>query len=70
MMWDWNPWWHWLPMMGVWLVFIGAIVWAVVRVFPTGRSPGARELLDERLARGDIDVEQYRRLRDELVSRS
>jgi putative membrane protein len=32
------------------------------------RSEDARHILDERLARGEIDTDEYRRLRDELAS--
>lgn len=31
---------------------------------PTPAGPGAKQLLDERLARGEIDADEYRRLRD------
>ncbi len=41
-------------------------VWAVVSLRRDGRrqAPSAREVLDRRLAKGDITVEEYRRLRD------
>lgn len=32
------------------------------------RGGDARHILDERLARGEIDTDEYRRLRDELAS--
>jgi uncharacterized membrane protein len=58
------------------VAFWGVITWAVW-YFVTGQSrwarhdsgsPGdARRILDERLARGEIDPEEYRRLRD-LIS--
>lgn len=70
MMWGWHSTWHWLSMAAVWVVVLGVAVWATVRLFPAvGTRPGSRELLDERLARGEIDVEQYRRLRSELEAR-
>lgn len=69
MMWDWAPWWHWLSMAGVWIVGIGVIVWAVTVLFPSPSPPDARRILDQRLARGELDVDEYRRLRDELGTR-
>jgi putative membrane protein len=76
MMWYWGGgmhWWGWLLGMLGMVTFWAAVIWAVW-YFVTGqyrrpdaesRSPGdARRILDERLARGEIDVEEYRRLRD------
>jgi uncharacterized membrane protein len=36
---------------------------------PRAPEPSARELLDRRLARGEIDTEQYRTRRDLLAGR-
>ena len=55
-----------------WIVLIALVVWAFV-VF-TGRSrpphgdgsETAMNVLKKRLARGEIDAEEYRRLRNEL----
>lgn len=57
----------WITMIAMWAALIGLVVWAVTRLFPTG-GPAAdpRALLDERLARGDIDADTYRSLRHEL----
>jgi len=66
----------WLVMTGLWLVLILGAVGLVMWLFPretrrgsapegAGRTP--RELLDERLARGEVDVETYRVLREELA---
>lgn len=33
------------------------------------RGDDARRILDERLARGEIDIEEYRRLRDVIADR-
>jgi len=68
MMWNTATWWHWLPMTIVWLIVVGTIVWAAMSVFPAERHRGstARTVLDERLARGQLDLEEYPRLRDEL----
>jgi putative membrane protein len=59
----------WIVMLLFWVVVIGGIVWAVTRLSPTGNgpSPDARRILDERFARGEIDRDEYRRLRDELA---
>jgi putative membrane protein len=67
-MWGWNPWWHWLVMAGWWVLVLVVVVWVASRLFPAQR-PGAREVLDRRLATGEIDLEEYRRLRDELERR-
>ena len=66
MMWGLAPWWHWLGMAVFWAVLIGVAIWAVGRIFPPpdSRPTAARATLDERLARGEVDLEQYRRLRD------
>lgn len=76
--WDYGPgWWMWglmlLGTIGFWL-----IVAYVVRTVILGRrsddtrsaakSAEPLRLLDERLARGEIDVEQYERTKDVLKS--
>jgi len=78
MMWFWGDgvsWWGWLVMAVGMVAFWGLIVWAVwafaaaLRRPPEGRGPvDPRRILDERLARGEIDPEEYRRLRDLLSS--
>ncbi len=54
----------------LWLVVIGLAIWAIVRVGSRGGSspvqPSAREVLDARLARGEITIDEYRKLRAEL----
>jgi putative membrane protein len=68
-MWTVAPWWHWLSMAAFWLVLVLVAIWATTRLFPAGDPPpSARALLDERLARGELDVDEYRRLRHELTS--
>lgn len=65
----WAGWgWHWLWMVAVWAAVIGLVGWAVVRVAPTSRPDfsRARQILDERYARGEIDDDDYRRLRAAL----
>lgn len=67
MMWGSNdPWWG-LVMMIVFWGGLAALVWALVRGAWGGRRDGgkrsARDVLDERFARGEIDEEEYERRR-------
>ena len=76
MMWNGGgwAWWQvllmWIGMIAFWALVIWAI-WALV-VAATRRPDehradrSARQILDERLARGDIDTEEYRRRRDAI----
>ena len=60
------------------IAFVGVLVWAVCAlVVNATRKPGrdrdtqpgsALGILDERLARGEIDAEEYRQLRDLIGS--
>jgi len=68
--WD-NGWWilMWLWMAVFWLLVIGGIAWAVTRAgmgAGRGSASSAREVLDRRLASGEIGVEEYRRLKTEV----
>ena len=67
----------WLLMTGLWLVLLLAAIALVVWILPhirDGRKasqapdagPTPLEVLDHRLARGELDIEAYRRLREEL----
>ncbi len=58
----------WLLTVAAWAAVVGLVVWAVCRMFPEHRDPGAGALLDARLASGEIDLDTYRRLRDELAA--
>ena len=65
----------WLAMGVFWLILLGLIVWLVVRLLPgsgggTTRSAGesALEILDRRLASGDIDVEAWQVHRAALLA--
>lgn len=71
MMWGWAPWWHWLWMAAGWLVLLGLAVAASAWLFPRAprRHDDAREVLDGRLVRGELDVDEYRRLCSELERR-
>ena len=64
--------WWWVMGIG-WLVFLGLIVLVVVFVMRQSAdrgqgtmSRGAEDVLAERLARGEIDEDEYRRRRDAL----
>ena len=80
MYWDHMNGWGWL-MMALWLVvwigFFGIVAWAAVTWIRGGPSAppstsssddSARRLLDQRLASGEIDVDEYRRRRSALES--
>ena len=65
--------WWWVMGVGwlLFLAFIGFLVYLLVRHHTdSGGSPGRRSsaegLLADRLARGDIDEDEYRRRRDAL----
>ena len=79
MMWYWGGgvhWWGWLLMSLGMVAFWGLIIWAVwyfvtslTRHPEQGHRPGeAKHILDERLARGEIDAEEYGRLRELMRS--
>jgi putative membrane protein len=67
----------WVGMIAFW----GLLIWAVYALITSAtrrRGPGypgeehrgddARRILDQRQARGEIDADEYRRLRDALAS--
>jgi putative membrane protein len=63
----------WLGMGVFWIVLLGLIVWLVVRLLPSGtgstsRSAGdsAAEILDRRMASGEIDVPAWQAQRAAL----
>ena len=70
----------WALMIIFWIAIVAVIGLAIVRLFPSSRDGGSTDggratqsperLLDERLARGEIDVETHERLRDVLAGRS
>jgi putative membrane protein len=64
----------WLGMGVFWLVLLGLIIWLVVRLLPgsdsgTTRNTGesALEILDRRLASGELDTETWQTQRAALV---
>ncbi len=62
----------WIVMMLFWVGLVAVIVWAVANLFPSraGRAEGVperpEEILDKRLARGEIDPQTYDELRAKL----
>jgi len=81
----WNSGWAWWEASLMWLAMIafwGLLIWLiyalVTGVIGRGRQPergeergdDARRILDERLARGEIDLEEYQRLRDVIEGRA
>jgi putative membrane protein len=78
MFWDGGGWarWQaglmWLAMIALWALLIWAIYALVTGItrrpgeagYRGGQDRGARSILDDRLARGEIDAEEYGRLRD------
>jgi putative membrane protein len=69
----WDGGWMWLwgsLMMLTWVVIIAAAVWLVVRASrrngDTDDTAEARRILDERLARGEITIEEYRDRREAM----
>ena len=64
--------WVWMIAMSIfWLAAIGAITWTIVTAIlrRDGSGGSAVDELDRRLARGDIDVDEYRRRRDAMRSK-
>ncbi|MDR7402662.1 MAG: hypothetical protein QN155_10595 [Armatimonadota bacterium] len=53
----------------LWIVVLGLVIWTVINA---GNRSGARssrtsrEILDERLARGELSIDEYRKLRETL----
>jgi putative membrane protein len=65
----------WLAMGAFWFILLGLIVWLVVWLLPgsgggTTRNSGesALEILDRRLASGEIDLETWQAQRAALVA--
>jgi putative membrane protein len=66
--------WGWVSMMVLWVALIVLAVWLVAQLFPRRDDPGRQierperpeEILDRRLASGEIDTETYNQLRAAL----
>lgn len=76
MMWGWS--WMGPAVMGltgllVWILLLIAVVallrWSRPARSPEPRTPGARKVLDERFARGEIDADEYATRRGVLDNR-
>lgn len=64
-------WIGWIGMIAFWALTIGLVVWAVTRIWPGEQrradgSRSAREELDLRLARGEVDPETYEKIKAQL----
>jgi putative membrane protein len=81
MYWDHVNGWGWTMMVLwslMWVGFLGVIAWGAVEWITGGRRSSrtaapaktARDVLDERLALGEIDVDQYHERRAALEQRS
>lgn len=65
----WGGGWMWLwgtLMMLSWVAIIAAAVWVVSRSRDGTRPNRAREILDERYARGELTTEEYRERLEQL----
>ena len=65
----------WLGMGLFWLILLGLIVWLVTRLLPAGGGGTTRptgesplEILDRRLASGEIDLDTWQAQRAALLS--
>jgi putative membrane protein len=70
--WFGGGWMIFMPLL--WIVLIGAIAWAVIRlaIDRTGDRPRRetpQEILDRRFASGEIDAQAYSDARDRLVGK-
>jgi uncharacterized membrane protein len=67
----------WVAMALLWIVFLVAIVWFIARLTPSAarddgwsrRLEDPREILDRRLAGGEIDIPTHEQLRAKLDPR-
>jgi len=65
----------WLGMGLFWLILLGLIVWLVIRLLPGSSEPPTRnpgesavEILDRRMANGEIDMEAWQAQRAALLA--
>jgi putative membrane protein len=69
--------WSWMALMMLFvLVITGAVIWGVIAVVRSATTssgqparPTAEDILNERFARGEIDVSEYRERIDALRAR-
>lgn len=54
----------------LWIILLGVAVWAIIsaanRSGTRSAAGSARETLDARLARGELSIEEYKKLRETL----
>jgi putative membrane protein len=63
--------WGWAILMTLgWLALLGLFVGVALAAARDRRSPSAREILDRRLAEGEIDLDDYRRAREAMSRES
>lgn len=72
-MWFWHGMgvWGWAMMLAFWMAVVILIVWAV-RSSASSQAPqdrGALRILDERLAKGEINPDEYKQRRSVLEDR-
>jgi uncharacterized membrane protein len=70
-----DAWWWMIPMTVFMLGVVGVVVWALVhatRTEPTAspKAPRPEEVLEQRLAAGEIDTAEYRERLDALRDRA
>jgi putative membrane protein len=75
MYWDGADWWAWIPMSLFMIAFWGLLIWGVVHLVAKRqpeepRPRTALQILDERLARGEIEIDEYRERRASLEGRT
>ena len=65
----------WLGMGLFWLILLGLIVWLVIRLLPGSSEPPTRtpgesavEILDRRMANGEVDLETWQAQRAALLA--
>ena len=67
----------WLLMSLLWIALLAVGVWAIARIVPArsgdadeprSSAEGPREVLDRRLANGEIDIKTYDEVRSKLTS--
>ncbi len=65
----------WILMLAFWVALLALIVWGVLRLLPRAQqsvieprssAQSASEILDRRLASGEIDIDSYEQLRAKL----
>ncbi|MFP5219753.1 MAG: SHOCT domain-containing protein [Actinomycetes bacterium] len=57
----------WILMTVFWVALLAVVVWAVTQPFAKSSESGPLDVLDRRLAAGEIDSETYRQVRAELT---